>query len=72
MENLEHQNWVYYAFWNLGLDDDDLEIIHKQKNTGRAFLKTSNEMLGGSATVFVNFAKECKEKSSPRTKNRKT
>jgi hypothetical protein len=53
---------------DLGLDDDDLEIIRKQKITGRAFLKTSKEeferygMLGGPATVLADFAKECKEK----------
>jgi hypothetical protein len=53
---------------DLGLDEDNLEIIRKQKITGRAFFKTSKEeferygMLGGPATVLADFAKECKEK----------
>jgi len=53
---------------DLGLDDDDLEIIRKQKVNGRAFLKTSKEEfqgLGfgfGPAKNLADFAKECKEK----------
>jgi hypothetical protein len=53
---------------DLGLDDDDLEIIRKQKIMGRDFLKTSKEeferygMLGGPAKRLAEFAKECKEK----------
>jgi hypothetical protein len=53
---------------DLGLDDDDLEIIRKQKIMGRDFLKTSKEeferygMLGGPAKRLADFAKECKEK----------
>jgi hypothetical protein len=53
---------------NTCLDEDDLEIIRKQKITGRAFLKTCKEeferygMLGGPATVLADFAKECKGK----------
>ncbi|RGB21974.1 hypothetical protein C1646_776891 [Rhizophagus diaphanus] len=53
---------------DLGLDDDDLEIIRKRKINGRAFLKTSKEdferygLEGGPATNLADFAKECKEK----------
>ena len=53
---------------DLGLDDNDFEIIRKQKIMGRAFLKTSKEeferygMLGGPATVLADFAKDCKDK----------
>src|SRR4051794_2367267 len=53
---------------DLGLDDDDLGIIRKQKIMGRDFLKTSKEefehygMLGGPAKRLADFAKECKEK----------
>ena len=53
---------------DLGLDDDDLEIIRKQKINGRAFLKTSREefqSLGlgfGPAKNLADFAKDCKEK----------
>ena len=52
----------------MGLDDDDLEIIRKQKIMGRDFLKTSKEeferygMLGGPAKRLAEVAKECKEK----------
>src|ERR1043165_3359196 len=53
---------------DLGLDDDDLEIIRKQKITGRAFLKLTEEKLmqdgmkRGPATVLADFAKDCKDK----------
>ena len=52
----------------MGLDDDDFEIIRKQKINGRAFLKTSREefqSLGlgfGPVKNLADFAKECKEK----------
>ncbi|GBC03291.1 hypothetical protein RclHR1_05050016 [Rhizophagus clarus] len=53
---------------DLGLDDDDLEIIKKEKVTGRAFLKMTEQrfrdygMKGGPAVILADFAKECKEK----------
>ncbi|POG64784.1 hypothetical protein GLOIN_2v1672048 [Rhizophagus irregularis DAOM 181602=DAOM 197198] len=53
---------------DLGLDDDDLEIIRKEKVNGRAFLKTSKEEFQGLGLGFgpaknlADFAKECKEK----------
>src|SRR3954452_22088108 len=53
---------------DLELDDDDLEILRKQKVNGRDFLKVteeklrSYEMAGGPATRLADFAKECKEK----------
>ncbi|POG83187.1 hypothetical protein GLOIN_2v1761216 [Rhizophagus irregularis DAOM 181602=DAOM 197198] len=53
---------------DLGLDDEDLEIIRKRKINGRAFLKTSKEeferygLEGGPATNLADFAKECKDK----------
>jgi len=53
---------------DLGLDDDDLGIIRKQKIMGRDFLKTSKEefehygMLGRPTKRLANFAKECKKK----------
>ena len=49
---------------NLELDDDDLNIIKKQKITGRAFLNTTKEELrsygipGGPASDLADFAKE--------------
>ncbi|CAG8517783.1 6909_t:CDS:2 [Dentiscutata erythropus] len=49
---------------DLGLDEDDLEIIRKQKIMGRDFLKITEEklgnwgMLGGPATRIVDFIKE--------------
>src|SRR6266487_22676 len=57
-----------YGEKDLGLDDDDFEIIRKQKINGRAFLKTSREefqSLGlgfGPAKNLADFAKDCKEK----------
>ena len=53
---------------DLGLDDDDLGIICKQKIMGRDFLKTSKKeferygMLGGPSKRLADFAKDCKEK----------
>src|ERR1044071_3660704 len=53
---------------DLGLDDDDLEIIRKEKVNGRAFLNITEEKLrsygmpGGPASNIAVFAKECKEK----------
>ena len=53
---------------DLGLDDDDLEIIRKEKVNGRAFLNITKEelrdygMKGGPAKNLADFAKECKEK----------
>jgi hypothetical protein len=53
---------------DLGIDDEDLEIIRKRKINGRAFLKTSKEdfehygLEGGPATNLADFAKECKDK----------
>ncbi|PKB92796.1 hypothetical protein RhiirA5_443368 [Rhizophagus irregularis] len=53
---------------DLGLDDDDFEIIRKQKIIGRDFLKTSKEEFEhyglemGLAKRLSNFAKECKNK----------
>ena len=53
---------------DLGLDDDDFEIIRKQKVNGRTFFKITKEELErhgmklGPATALVDFAKECKDK----------
>src|SRR5438045_5269944 len=53
---------------DLGLDDDDLEIIRKEKVNGRAFLNITEEKLrsygmpGGPASNIAVFAKECKDK----------
>jgi hypothetical protein len=55
---------------DLELDDDDLEILRKQKVNSRAFLKLTEEKLihhpynlpGGPALVLADFAKECKDK----------
>src|SRR4051794_35742591 len=49
---------------DLVLDDDDLKIIEKEKITGRAFLKITEEklrsygMAGGPASDLADFAKE--------------
>src|SRR5437764_14516590 len=53
---------------DLGLDDDDFEIIRKQKVNGRTFFKITKEEFRSTglrlepATVLVDFAKDCKEK----------
>ena len=53
---------------DLDLDDDDFEIIRKQKVNGRTFFKITKEELErhgmklGPATALVNFAKEYKDK----------
>ncbi|RHZ89982.1 hypothetical protein Glove_9g81 [Diversispora epigaea] len=53
---------------DLELDEDDLEILRKQKISGRAFLKLTEQKLerygmkGGPATVLADFVKEVKEK----------
>jgi hypothetical protein len=53
---------------DLGLDDDDLEIIRKEKVNGRAFLNITEEKLrsygmkGGPASNIAVFAKDCKDK----------
>jgi len=53
---------------DLGLDDDDLEIIRKEKVNGRAFINITEEKLrsygmkGGPASNIAVFAKECKDK----------
>ncbi|RIA85577.1 hypothetical protein C1645_830581 [Glomus cerebriforme] len=53
---------------DLGLDDNDLEIIRKEKVSGRDFLKLTEEKLEhygmkmGPASRLADFAKECKEK----------
>ena len=53
---------------DLGLDDDDLEIIRKEKVTGRAFLDMTEqkfrdcELKIGPAVTLAKFAKDCKEK----------
>src|ERR1044072_6123309 len=53
---------------DLGLDDDDFEIIRKRKIMGRDFLKTSKEEFEhcglemGPAKRLADFAKECKDK----------
>ena len=53
---------------DLGLDDDDLEIISKEKVDGRAFLKMTEQKFRdcglkvGPAVKLADFAKECKEK----------
>lgn len=63
----------------MGLDEDDREIIRKEKINGRAFFKLTEEKLmqdgmkRGPASNFADFVKECKEKrkrtfSSYRTK----
>src|SRR5436309_13212131 len=54
---------------DLELDDDDLEIIRKQKVNGRDFLKITEEKLRsirlglGPASRLADFAKECKDKN---------
>ncbi|PKY21311.1 hypothetical protein RhiirB3_434856 [Rhizophagus irregularis] len=51
----------------LELDDDDLEIIRKQRVSGRDFLKMAKEefiqdgLKRGSVTRLADFAKECKD-----------
>src|SRR5688572_27475845 len=58
----------YLQGQDLGLDEDDEKIIHKEKIDGRAFLKLSKEEfrsigLGlGPAVKLADFAKDCKEK----------
>ncbi|GBC14895.1 hypothetical protein GLOIN_2v1695250 [Rhizophagus irregularis DAOM 181602=DAOM 197198] len=53
---------------DLGLNDDDFEIIRKRKIMGRDFLKTSKEEFEhcglemGPAKRLADFAKECKDK----------
>ncbi|PKY61666.1 hypothetical protein RhiirA4_486955 [Rhizophagus irregularis] len=53
---------------DLELDDDDLEIIRKEKVNGRDFLKLTEEKLERhgmkmeSASRLADFAKECKER----------
>lgn len=53
---------------DLKLDENDEEIIRKEKLTGRAFLKVTEEKLRstglglGPASDLADFAKECKEK----------
>lgn len=53
---------------DLQLEDEDLEIIRKQRINGRAFLETSEEdflkygLLGGLAKNLASFAKECKKR----------
>ncbi|PKB93793.1 hypothetical protein RhiirA5_440312, partial [Rhizophagus irregularis] len=49
---------------DLGLDDDDLEIIRKEKVNGRAFLKMTEQKFRdcglkvGPAVMLADFAKE--------------
>ncbi|GES97943.1 hypothetical protein GLOIN_2v1684954 [Rhizophagus clarus] len=53
---------------DLGLDDDDLEIIRNENVTGRAFLDMTEQKFRdcglkiGPAVTLAKFAKECKEK----------
>ena len=53
---------------DLELEEEDLEIIRKQRVNGRDFLKVTEEklrsygMAGGPASRIADFAKECKEK----------
>src|SRR3954452_4362025 len=53
---------------DLGLNDDNLKIIHKEKVNGHTFFKITKEELErhemklGSATALVDFAKDCKDK----------
>ncbi|GBB98538.1 hypothetical protein RclHR1_32550003 [Rhizophagus clarus] len=53
---------------DLELEEEDLEIIRKQRVNGRDFLKTTKEeflsygMPGGPAKRLADFAKECKER----------
>ena len=53
---------------DLGLDDDDLEIIREQKINGHAFLNITEEKLqnygmkGGPASNIAEFVKKYKEK----------
>src|ERR1051325_312493 len=53
---------------DLGLEDEDLEVIHKWKVNGRVFLKMSKEefqSLGlkfGPAKKLADFVKECEKK----------
>ena len=57
-----------YGEKDLGLDDDDLEIIRKEKVNGRAFINITKEelrdygMKGGPAKNLADFAKDCKDK----------
>ena len=52
----------------LKLEEEDLEILRKQRINGRTFFKITKEELekwgmpGGPAIALVDFAKECKEK----------
>src|SRR6266540_307668 len=55
---------------NLELEEEDLEIIHKQRVNSRDFLKLTEEKLfchpynlpGGPASRLADFVKKCKEK----------
>jgi hypothetical protein len=53
---------------DLGLDDDDLEIIRNEKVTGRAFLDMTEQKFRdcglkiGPAVTLAKFAKDCKDK----------
>src|SRR5436190_12168383 len=53
---------------DLELDEEDLEIIRKEKVNGRDFLKMTKQdfrdfgVKGGPALRLADFAKECKEK----------
>ena len=53
---------------DLELEEEDLEILRKQRINGRDFLKVTEEKLRsiglalGPATRLADFAKECKEK----------
>ncbi|GBB97990.1 hypothetical protein RclHR1_03110022 [Rhizophagus clarus] len=53
---------------DLGLEEEDFEIIRKQRVNGRDFLKITEEKLekwgmpGGPATRLADFAKDCKNK----------
>src|SRR5436305_11860486 len=53
---------------DLGLDDDDLEIIRNRKIMGRDFLKMTDDKFErcgfeiGPASRLADFVKECKEK----------
>src|SRR5438874_4836686 len=61
---------------DLKLDENDEEIIRKEKLTGRAFLKVTEEKLRsiglglGPASDLADFSKECKEKNFPVDKDK--
>src|SRR5947207_154200 len=69
LKNIKRMNSSYSCGdKDLGLDDEDFEVIHKWKVDGRVFLKMSKEefqSLGlkfGPTKKLADFVKECEEK----------